>query len=398
MNTMFHEALPRLLVVDDDPQAIRMLARMLEGIGQVQMAVDGNEALTRVSEARPDLVLLDAEMPGLDGFATCAALHGLPGCEELPIVFVTARVDPESESRALSLGAVDFIHKPLSPPVVQARVRTHLALQRRNAQVREANRELEARVAERTADLRLALSQAQAADRAKSAFLANMSHEIRTPMNAILGMADIIEFGGLTKKQAKHLAMQKRSGQRLLQMLCDILDFSSLERGECGLILEPLDVATLVGEAVALVKERLAAKGLQLLVDLKPLPHGLLGDPARLRQALLNYLNNAVKFTERGTISVRVRLEESSEGCAQVRFEVQDTGIGIAPEARARLFFPFEQSDNSITRPYEGAGLGLAITQQLARLMGGLAGVESSPSVGSTFWFSARLDRAIPIT
>lgn len=235
---------------------------------------------------------------------------------------------------------------------------------------------------------------AKAETEAKSQFLANMSHEIRTPMNAILGMVHLLRREGITEKQAARLNTINSSAEHLLNVINDILDLSKIEAGK--LILEHTDlvVESLLSNVSSIMAPRAQAKRITLRTETDAVPRHLLGDPTRITQALLNYANNAIKFTNAGSITLRARLAEEDEASVLVRFEVQDTGIGIAPDVQQRLFSAFEQADSSTTREYGGTGLGLAITKRLSELMGGKVGVSSTPSVGSTFWFTARLGRS----
>ena len=241
--------------------------------------------------------------------------------------------------------------------------------------------------------LQLRTLQAEAASVAKSAFLANMSHEIRTPMNGILGMAHLLRRGGVTPQQAARLDTIDSSGQHLLAIINDILDISKIEAGKLVLEEAPVAIDNLFANVSSILAERAKARNLGFSIETYPLPLRLLGDPTRLQQALLNYATNAIKFSEKGTVTLRAVTQEETADVILLRFEVQDTGIGVAPEAMPRLFKAFEQADNSITRKYGGTGLGLAITRRLAELMGGDAGVDSKPGVGSTFWFTARLKK-----
>ncbi|MGE5470894.1 MAG: response regulator [Bacteroidota bacterium] len=230
---------------------------------------------------------------------------------------------------------------------------------------------------------------AEAATQAKSVFLANMSHEIRTPMNAILGMSYLLRRDGVAPQQEARLDQIDIAADHLLSVINDILDLSKIEAGKLTLEETHLALPAILDNVASIISPKLDAKGLQLVMDTERLPCHLIGDPTRLAQALLNYANNAVKFTQHGTITIRTRRLEESDSRVLLRFAVEDTGIGIAPEQLPRLFAAFEQVDNSTTREYGGTGLGLAITQRLARLMHGDAGADSTPGVGSIFWFTA---------
>ena len=252
---------------------------------------------------------------------------------------------------------------------------------------------LEDLVASRTAELAHAKEAAEAASLAKSAFLANMSHEIRTPMNAILGMANIMQRDGASSVQTERLGKIDTAAKHLLGVLNNILDLSKIEAGKFVIEEAPLDIAILMNNISSFMSENARGKGIQLHVEPLNLPPRLQlhGDQTRLQQALLNYVTNAIKFSEGGCVTLRVLVQDETDEHLLLRFEVRDDGIGIPPEILPRLFNAFEQADNSTTRKFGGTGLGLAITRRLAELMGGEAGVTSTPAAGSTFWFTARL-------
>ncbi|NTV10628.1 MAG: PAS domain S-box protein [Zoogloea sp.] len=253
---------------------------------------------------------------------------------------------------------------------------------------------LEELVAQRTAELVAARQAAEAASLAKSTFLANMSHEIRTPMNAIIGFTQGMRRGATSPEQADKLDKIGTAAHHLLSVINDVLDMSKIEAGKFSLEPADFEIEQVLGNVFTLIQDRAKAKGLALAVDIDPALSGSFhGDALRLGQILLNYAGNAVKFTEQGSIVFRARLVEQTPAESLVRFEVSDTGIGIAPETQARLFQAFEQADSSITRRYGGTGLGLAISRRLAQLMGGEVGVDSEPGCGSTFWATVRLGR-----
>ncbi|WP_301277801.1 PAS domain S-box protein [Dechloromonas sp.] len=262
---------------------------------------------------------------------------------------------------------------------------------------------LEHKVDERTAALTeanqalaAARDKAEEATRAKAAFLANMSHEIRTPMNGIIGMLHLLRRSGVDEKQSGYLEKIARSADHLLTVINDILDLSKIEAGKLNIEQVPVQPRQIIGNVASMISAAAAAKGLAVVIEPDSLPDGLLGDPTRLTQALLNFASNAVKFTESGRVVLRVGCVGERDDSVVLRFEVEDTGIGIAPEVMGRLFAAFEQADNSTTRIYGGTGLGLALARRLAGLMGGEAAARSVPGQGSCFWFTARLLRGVP--
>jgi PAS domain S-box-containing protein len=274
--------------------------------------------------------------------------------------------------------------------------RNHLEMlvQQRTVELESANGELQRR-ADEVAGLAEQLTQraaeAESASRAKSAFLANMSHEIRTPLNAIVGLTYLARRSNVDRAQGERLDKIVAAAEHLLGVINDVLDISKIEAGKLSLENGPIEVHALMQQVGAWTAARSREKGIELAVETPvDVPELVIGDATRLRQMLLNYASNAVKFTDRGRIVLRASVAERRADEVLLRFEVDDTGIGIAAEALPRLFNAFEQGDDSTTRRYGGTGLGLAINRLIAREMGGDVGVDSRPGVGSCFWFTAR--------
>ena len=253
---------------------------------------------------------------------------------------------------------------------------------------------LEDKVRVRTEGLLAARDAADAGGRAKTVFLANMSHEIRTPMNAIIGLTELLTVQHPRPSQSERLAKLSGAAHHLLSIIDNILDLSKIEARRMVFESRPVDPLALAMRVVEAARPRAEGRALSLMLEAGPgLPH-VMGDAARLSQALANYVDNAIKFTCSGSIVVRVRAEPRDDGLVDLRYEVQDSGSGLQPAALARLFLPFQQADDSSTRAHGGAGLGLVITRHLARLMDGDAGASSQPGRGSLFWFTARLPRS----
>ncbi|MET0087892.1 MAG: response regulator [Sedimenticola sp.] len=253
---------------------------------------------------------------------------------------------------------------------------------------------LEELVEQRTSELRKTRDQAEAATKAKSAFLANMSHEIRTPLNAILGMSHLLRKSGMNVSQLDQLDKIQSAGKHLLSLINDILDLSKIDAGKLDLEQVPFSANTIAPAVSSMINELASSKGLHVVMEADDLSYQLVGDPTRLTQALLNLATNAVKFTDKGSITLRTLCECDDDESTLLRFEVQDTGIGLSGEMKQRLFDAFEQADISTTRRYGGTGLGLAVTKMLVEKMGGEVGVESELNKGSRFWFTARLMKA----
>lgn len=378
----------KILVVDDVPGKLMAIEAVLESLQQtVDSVTSGAEALRRLLVDDYALILLDVNMPELDGFETAELIRQRKRSESTPIIFLTAFADDTFAERGYSLGAVDYVLTPAAPEVLRAKVSVFVDLFQKTEQIR---RQADQRV--QLAEEHAARVEAERASLVKSQFLTNISHELRTPMTAIIGMTDLALSEVLSPQVREYLGAVTTNAHLLLELLNEILDLSKLEAGKLSLECAPLHLRKIVDELSHTFDHRASEKGLEFRSNVdQAVPNHFIGDSLRLRQVLINLLNNAVKFTNQGRVSLEVQLESSSEREAWVRFKVHDTGIGISAEDQERIFAPFAQVDVSSSRRHEGAGLGLAISAELIRAMSGVRSVRSALGRGSTFSFSVPL-------
>ncbi len=375
----------RILIVDDAVINLRILSSLFQSAYEIFIATDGEAALLATAACKPDLILLDIEMPNMDGYEVCRQLKSTHTTQEIPIIFLTAKTEPLEEARGLRLGAVDYISKPFSPEVAFARVENHMALKRHRD---DAERMLKA--------LQEAKESAEQANRAKGEFLSNMSHEIRTPMSVIMGLAERALSMEMSPRLHDSLTKITQSSHSLLRIINDILDYSKIEAGKLELEMSDFMLREVFDHLAELFRSSVTEKHLELILCVsEECRYELRGDALRLEQVLMNLLGNAIKFTEEGEIEVQVKTVQESATQVTLEFSVRDTGIGMDLEQAEKIFQPFMQADCSITRKFGGTGLGLSISKKLVESMGGKLWVDSSLGRGSIFRYTAVFQRRI---
>ena len=331
----------------------------------------------------PDLILLDVQMPGMTGFDVLKKLRSDPKTKTIPVIFLTAHYrDTDRIVLGLELGAFDYLTKPIDHEILQAKINVIARIKRAEDAVLKQKTELE--------EKNLQLIEA---DRIKTEFLAIMSHEIRTPINGILGYADLLADTTLDGKQNEYLGIIETSGKNLLELINNILDYSKFESGGVELDIAPFVLEHVIVEALELFMVKAKEKKLDLNYTVNGDPEVVfMGDIHRIRQVVLNLVNNAIKFTDEGSVTVTADTRQREDQRWEIDVSIRDTGIGILEEKRDRLFKPFSQVDSSTTRRHGGTGLGLVISKRLVERMGGSISATSEPGKGSDFRFSIIVD------
>ena len=421
-----------LIVEDSLTQALKLQFILEQHDYRVAAANNGREALDYLDEHTPTVVISDIVMPEMDGYEMCRQIKDKSSLKDIPVILLTSLSDPVDVIRGLQCGADNFITKPYQENFLISRIKSVLI----NRDLRKTasgewgfeiffrgeqytitsdrmqmvdllfssfesavqkNQELESVIRELKStrdELALAKVAAESANKAKSVFLANMSHDIRTPMNGVIGMLDMLLDTEQTDEQKDFAKSAQLSADSLLMLLNDILDHSKIEAGKLDLETIDFDLRPTLENLSDLMAIKTREKGVEFACLIhERVPCLLKGDPGRLRQILTNLTGNAIKFVEKGEVSVSVDVKEETETAVTLLFKVKDTGIGIPADRVGSLFESFTQVDASTTRKYGGTGLGLAISKQLSELMGGEIGLESEEGKGTTFWFTVVLGK-----
>ena len=369
----------RIILVDDNISNLDQGKDILKERFRVFPAASAAKLFEILEIVIPDIILMDIEMPEMDGYEALIKLKQDKRFASIPVIFLTAKSDEKSEFRGLDLGAVDYVSKPFSAPLLLKRIENQLLITRQ------------------TKELQAALEEANNANAAKGNFLANMSHEIRTPMNAIIGMTQIASKSADIGKINYCLSMIENSSTHLLGIINDTLDMSKIEAGMLELENAPFNLKAMLMKINNIIIERMVAKNIRFDIILdQNLGRNYKGDELRLSQVIVNLLSNAVKFTpEGGKIDLMIDVVENENNYSLLQFAVRDTGIGMTKEQMDKLFNAFVQAENNITRKFGGTGLGLTISKHIVELMGGRIWVESVLHKGSSFIFEIKLEKAL---
>jgi signal transduction histidine kinase len=391
MNDPEHPTTSVVLVVDDIAANRNLLRETLEPRGyEVLLAGNGQTALKVAHRVKPDVILLDVMMPGMDGFETCRQLKAAPETRGIPVLFITAENETSALVNGFQAGGVDYVIKPIRAEEVLARVETHLKINRLTSELARANDELTRTNEElrREVDRRTQAEQAATkANQAKSDFLSFVSHEMRSPLNSIIGFSDLL-VADLDNEESPEalgdLRRINRSGKYLLDLINNLLDLSKIEAGKMELHLERFDLSSLAEDILATLEPAAKKNSNTLRLECPADLGAIYADVVKVKQTLMNLVANACKFTEHGTVELKLEREDR-DGKPTVLMEVTDTGIGMTPEQVSRLFKAYAQAAPSTSKKYGGTGLGLAISRKCCLLMGGDITVSSEPGNGSTF-------------
>ena len=377
----------RILIVDDNPKNLQVLGKFLQNEQyELEFAINGSAALEWLEIKPFDLILLDINMPGIDGFEVCKKIRSDHKMDKMPVIFLTAETFRESVLKGFEIGAQDYITKPFDSRELIMRVKTHLSIKNQMEQLENLNQSLEVKVLERTAELNKAKEKAEESDRLKSAFLINISHEIRTPLNGIFGFLQLLDKVDLDEARKKDFStMVHSSGQRLLNTINDIIELSTIEAEKSILSFSEVNIMEVMQFHYEFFMPQAEEKLLELIIaeQITGTSAIVQTDKLKLDRIITNLLKNAILFTSQGTIEFGNYLDNDT-----IVFYVKDSGIGIPSNRIEAVFDRFVQADLSLSRGHEGAGIGLSIAKAYVEALKGNIWVQSVVDQGSTFFFS----------
>lgn len=368
----------KILVIDDHQSNLISIKATIESFVpdcEIIITQSAREGFVLAQKEAPDIILLDVVMPEMDGYTMCRELKADARTKQIYVILIsTFQTNSDSKVKGFGAGADAYLTRPIEQAELAAHLTAMLRIKRTEQQLQEA------------------LEKANESDRLKSVFLATMSHELRTPLNAIIGFSSLLDPNTSRKEVEQYARTIHDNGNHLLRLVEDLFDITLIESGELKLKKEEVSVRELLEDLEEIAKGeqiQLAKDKINILIDpiCRLYDHRLITDSSRFKQIMVNLIKNALKFTQEGTIEFGYR-EEKMENRQQLTFFVKDTGIGISPEIQKLIFEPFLQAEDTYTRSYNGAGIGLFISKQLATLLGGEMWLESKEGAGSTFYFT----------
>lgn len=380
---------PSILIIDDTPANLKTLGSALSHDYTLKIATSGAEGLSLAANTPPDLVLLDIMMPGMDGYEVCRRLRSHERLASVPVMFITAMAESEVEAAALELGAADFLTKPVRVPTAKLRIRNLLEREAMRRQIEQQRDALDEQVSTRTQSLSIAKEAAERANRLKTTVLAHLNQELRAPMSQLIGMISMARRRTQDTVALEALSQAEAQAGRLLSSLTGWVDLALVESRRLTIERTRFQPEQVIARALSGHEEVLKRQHVRLEHHNSakaPLAQKwLLGDPMRIEQVLRELIDNAIKFSQQGLVTVQSSIQTDANGTVWLGYQVHDDGVGIAASDQARVFEPFVQLDGAPQRQRGGTGIGLALAQQLVRLMGGYMTVESAPGQGTTF-------------
>ena len=378
----------KIIAVDDNVENLTALKNTLKDIYDVYPVPSAAKMFNLLEHVHPDLMLLDVEMPEVNGYDAAREMKSSEKNREIPIIFLTSMGDEQSELEGLTIGAIDYIRKPFVAPLLLQRIKTHLSI---IEQEEEIKRLIELKTQE--SSMREAAElEAENASRAKGEFLSHMSHEIRSPLNAVIGMINIANDENDMEEIKLYLGKADNAAKHVLGVINNILDMSKIESNKLEFTNSEFDFGKMMTNIVDVTNIRAQEKHQQIVVNMnQDIPSMLISDELRLSQVITNLMTNAIKFTpENGKVTLSAQKLEEKDGEITIRMEVADSGIGISPEQQKKLFQAYNQADSSITSKFGGTGLGLVITKRIIELMQGTIWIESELNKGAKFIFTIK--------